>query len=162
MEGVSDNRNLLTNKVSYKRAATSLGLAEQVREFNPSRGEPVRADVDVEQFAKNTIDLLNLVTLVHAKGLNAATVPQLMQYSPPPHSEEQLFDDLLKKRNRHLLGEIQARLAQSENLIVPWGAAHMPGIAKEIQKAGFRLVDTRDYVVIRFGSVGKRSKTGGK
>jgi hypothetical protein len=44
-------------------------------------------------------------------------------------------------------------LPQSDNIIVPWGAAHMPGLAKEIQKSGFRLDETREYVVIRFGSV---------
>ena len=158
MEGVTDNRNLLTNKLSYKRSASSLGLAEQQKEFKPSGGRLVQADVDVEQFTTNTIDLLNLATLVHAKGLNADTVLQLMQYSPPPHFEEQLFDDLLKKRNRHLLGEIQTQLAQSETLIVPWGAAHMPGLAEEIKKSGFRLDEVRDYVVIRFRGRGDQSK----
>jgi hypothetical protein len=43
----------------------------------------------------------------------------LMQYSPPPHFEEQLFDHVLKNRNRHLVDEIQARLPQSENIILP-------------------------------------------
>jgi hypothetical protein len=33
---------------------------------------------------------------------------------------------------------------------VPWGAAHMPGIAREILKSGFHLAETREYVVIRF------------
>jgi len=31
---------------------------------------------------------------------------------------EQIFDDLLKKRNRRLLDEIQTRLSESENIIV--------------------------------------------
>jgi hypothetical protein len=157
MEGVTDNRNLLTNKITYKRMATSLGVAEQQNEFQP-QGILVRADVDVEQFTTNTIDFLNLIMLVHSKGVNAQTVPKLLQYSPPPHFEEQLFDDLLGKRNRHLLEEIHARLSQSESIIVPWGAAHMPGIAREIQKSGFRLDKTREYVAIRFRSVGKKSE----
>ena len=44
---------------------------------------------------------------------------------------------------------------------MPWGVAHMPGIAKEIQKAGFRLEETKEYVVIRFRSVGDKSKSAG-
>ena len=159
LEGVTDNSNLLTNQITYKRMATSLGLSEQRKEFRPGGGILVRADVDVGQFATSTIDFLNLVMLIHAKGVNDETVRKLMQYAPPPHLEEQLLDDLLRKRNRRLLEELQARLSQSENIIVPWGVAHMPEIAQEIQKSGFHLNETRRYVVIRFRSVGNESKS---
>ncbi len=115
--------------------------------------------MDVEQFTTNTIDFLNLVTLIHSKGLNAENMLKMTQFSPPPHFEEQLFEDILKKRNRHVLDEIQSRLFESENIIVPWGVAHNPGIAKEIQKSGFRLLETREYVVIRFGHSGSKSKS---
>jgi hypothetical protein len=158
MEGVSDHRHLLTNRISYQRTATSLGLAAQEKEFEPRRGELVRADVDVEQFTTNTIDFLNLVMLIHSQGVNARTAGTLMRYSPPPHFEEPLFDDLLNKRNRRVLEEIRARLSEPGNIIVPWGVAHMPGIAKEIQESGFRLDTAREYPVIRFRFLG----TGGK
>jgi hypothetical protein len=152
MEGVSDERNLLTNRISYRRMASTLGLAEQQREFKPRPSQAVRADVDVEQFSTNTIDFLNLVMLIHSKGINTENLMRIMQYSPPPHFEERLWDDLLHKRNQHLVEEIQSHLPKSDDLIVPWGAAHMPGIAKEIEKAGFHLKETHDYTVIRFGS----------
>ena len=157
MEGVTDNRGLLTNKITYSRMAASLGLAEQQEEFRP-QGKMVRADLDVEQFNTNTIALLNLVMLVHSKGVNAQTLLELTQYSPPPHFEEQLWDDLLHKRNHRVLEEIHSRLPQSDILIVPWGAAHMPGIAREIQKSGFRSVETNEYMAIRFRSDGKKQK----
>ena len=152
MEGVTDDSNLLTNKISYNRMAKSLNLTEQQKEFAPTRGKLVRADVDVEQFSTNTIGFLNLIMLIHAKGVDAETVLKLIQYSPPPHFEEQLLDDLLSKRNRHLVDEILARLPESENIMVPWGAAHMPGIAEGIQASGFRLSESREYTVIRFRS----------
>jgi hypothetical protein len=151
MEGVSDNQNLLTNKINYQRMAKSLGVAEQQKEFQP-RGEMVRADVDVEVFSTNTIALLNLVMRFHSKGLDPQTIVQLMQYGQPAGLEEFLVGDLLRKRNRHLLEVINARLPSSEYIIVPWGGAHMPEIAAEIQKAGFRLSESREYVAIRFGS----------
>jgi uncharacterized protein YbaP (TraB family) len=93
--------------------------------------------------------------LIHSKGVNAGSALALLQYPQPPHFEEKLFDDLIRKRNQHLVEEIRARLPQSENIMVPWGALHMPGIAREIQKSGFRLNETHDYMVIRFGSSGK-------
>ncbi len=157
MEGVTDNRNLLTNKIAYQRMAASLGLTEQVEEFKP-RGEMVHADVDVEEFTTNTIDFMNVVMLVHSKGVNLDTIRTLLQYSPPARFEEKFWDDLLRKRNRHLLGEIRARLSESEILIVPWGAAHIPEIAREIQKSGFRLDETLEFTVIRFNAGGNKSK----
>jgi TraB/PrgY/gumN family len=158
MEGVSDERGLLTNRISYQRMAKSLGVAEQQKEFRPIQGEIVRADVDVEQFTTNTIGFLNLIMLVHSKGLNAEILMQIVQYSPSPGFEQELFDDLLRKRNRHLVEELRSRLSQSEQFVVPWGAAHMPGIEREIQKLGFRLDETRDFTAIRFRSAGKQSK----
>jgi len=120
------------------------------------------ADVDVAQFTPNTIGFLNLTMLLHSKGLTAETVLKLLRYSPPPHFEEQLFDDLLRKRNGHLLQELQARLPASEQVIIPWGVAHMPGISQGIQASGFHLAETREYTVIRFGSAGGGSKHGGR
>ena len=162
MEGVTDVSNLLTNRITYKRMATSLGLTEQHEEFHPVRAKLVMADVDVEQFTPNTIGFLNLVMLIHAKGLNVENVLKVLQFSPPPHFEEQLFDDLLGKRNRHLLDELQARLSQPEQIIVPWGVAHMPGIAKGIQASGFRLDGTYEYTVIRFRFAGNEAKSARK
>jgi len=161
MEGVTDENNLLTNKITYKRMAKTLGLAEQHEKFVPTRGEMVPADVDVDQFSQDTIGSLNLVMLIHAKGLTPANLQKLMQYSTSTHNEKELFDDLLKKRNRHLIEEIQSHLSQTDNIMVPWGVAHMPGIANEIQKSGFRLDSTQEYMVIRFGGDGNQGKGAG-
>jgi hypothetical protein len=158
MEGVTDKENLLTNKLSYKRMAKSLGLSEQKLKFKPTQGELVRADVDVDQFTPETIDILNLVTLVHAKGLKPEIVQKLLQYSPSPEMETRLLDDLVRKRNQHLLDEIQSHLPLSDNIMVPWGVAHMPGLAKEIQKIGFHLDETHEYMVIRFGGPRNQSE----
>ncbi|MDR3459412.1 MAG: hypothetical protein P4N60_18440 [Verrucomicrobiae bacterium] len=162
MEGVTDEHNLLTNKISYKRMAKSLGLSEQKEEFVPRRGERVRADVDVDVFSAETLKLLNLVMRFHAAGVSPEMVQEVMQYSPPPHFEDRLLEDLVTKRNQHLLAEIQSHLPESDNIMVPWGVAHMPGIAREIQKTGFHLEGTREYVVIRFGGGERRARDAGK
>lgn len=150
MEGVTDDKNLLTNRITYKRMANSLGLAQQQREFKPSPIQIVPADIDVDEFSPATISFLNLVMLIHAQGLNLENLLKLMQSSGPPGFEEQLFNDILHKRNRHLLREIHDQFLQSDMLVVPWGAAHMPEIAREIQKSGFHLDSAREYVAIRF------------
>lgn len=160
MEGVSDSQNLLTNKITYKRMAKSLGLAEQKETFAPAPNEVVRADVDVDQFSKETIDFLNLVMLLHSRGATAENLSKLLRFTPSPDFERQLFDDILIKRNQHLLGEIQSHLPDSDNIMVPWGVAHMPGIAREIQKSGFHLIETHEYMVIRFHAA--KGKSGGR
>lgn len=156
MEGVTDEKHRLTNEISYKRMATSLGLTEQEKEFEPTRGQLVMADVDTELFSTDTVDFLNLVMLFHSKGVNQVTLQQALHYSPPPDLLEQIARDLLEKRNQHLWREIQTELPQSDYLIVPWGVAHMSGIARDIQKSGFHLDKTRDYTVIRFHFLRKR------
>lgn len=162
MEGVSDHNNLLTNTITYRRMASSLGLSEQQKEFDPVQTEIVMADVDIADFTTNTTGFLNLVMLIHGKGLNADNVLRMLRFSPPPRFEEQLWDDLLRKRNQHLLEELRSRLSDPEPLIVPWGVAHMPGIAKGIEASGFRLAETRDYTVIRFHRAGSAPNGTGK
>ena len=158
MEGVSDDRNLITNNISYQRMAAKLGLAEQQKEFKPEAVEIVTADVDVSQFTTNTIGVLNLAMLIHTKGLNARTLPLLLGFSGPPNLQDELLDDLLNKRNQRVLQEIHARLPGSRPLIVPWGVAHMPGIAKAITGDGFQVTETREFTVIRFHFPGRRSR----
>jgi hypothetical protein len=81
-----------------------------------------------------------------------------LQYSPAPGFERQLFDDILRKRNEHLFGEIRSHLKDSNELMVPWGVAHMPGLAREIEKSGFHLAETREYRLIRFWGAKNEAK----
>jgi len=152
MEGVTDKQGLLTNHISYQRMAESLGVAEQQKEFKPTQGELVAADVDVSVFSPRTLGFLNLVMMVHSKGLRPDIVMQLIQFTPAPGFEQELLDDLLHKRNRHVVEELRSRLTESDQFVVPWGAAHMPGIAKEIQTLGFRLNETKNFTVLHFRS----------
>ncbi|RYD21374.1 MAG: hypothetical protein EOP88_11630 [Verrucomicrobiaceae bacterium] len=149
LEGVSDKEHILTEKVGYAKTAEDLGLAEQQKEFKP-KGELVPADVDLSQFSKTSLDYLKKTLDLHSKGINAATLPVLME-TPPPDLPEKLLHDLLTLRNAHLLQVMEERLKTSDHIIVPWGAAHMPGISAGVLKAGFRLEDKEDHVAIRFG-----------
>jgi hypothetical protein len=98
--------------------------------------------------------------LIHAKGINPENLIRILQYAPPPQFEEQLINDLLRKRNERLLEELHAQLLESDYLIVPWGAAHMPEIARQIQKSGFHLQESQEYVAIRFHAPRKKSDSG--
>jgi len=150
MEGVTDDAEIITTRMDYSKMAAAIGGVEQTRVFKP-RGRLVAADVDMSSFSPATINLLKTTMLIHSKGVTSETLPLLMQPTPP-ELREQLMEDILTKRNRHLLEVIRERLPTSENIVVPWGAAHMPEVAREIRKMGFRLVDTREFKAFRFGS----------
>lgn len=152
LEGVTDTNNLLTNGISYKRMARTLGLVEQKENFKP-KGELVRADVDVGQFTTNTINLLNAIMLIHSKGMNSVAMMQMSQFSMTPALEDEVLNDLIAKRNQHLLQVLRERLPKSDIIIVPWGAGHIPGVAKEIQKDGFQQDDAQEYIVMRWSSI---------
>ncbi len=149
MEGVSDAGKLMPEKVGYTKTAKDLGLAEQHEAFKP-QGDLISADVDIGQFSKVTLDCLKRTMVIHAKGLNAETLPLLIQPSPVD-LPQRLFDDLLTRRNEHLLVVLRDRLLTSDHVIIPWGAAHMPGISAGVLKAGFRLQNTQESMAIRFG-----------
>lgn len=149
MEGVSDKEHVLTEKAGYGKTAKDLGLAEQQAVFRP-KGELVPADVDLSDFSKVSLDYLKKTMALHSKGINAVTLPVLME-TPAPDLPEKLLHDLLTRRNEHLLRVMDERLRTSDHIIVPWGAAHMPGISAGVLKAGFRLQDKEDHVAIRFG-----------
>lgn len=150
MEGVSDLQKLSAIHSDYSKMATAIGGVEQAQVFKP-QGELVAADVDMSSFSPATLGMLKTAMLLHAKGVTAETLPILMKPTPPG-LEKQLMEDILTKRNHHLLGVIRERLPTSGNIVVPWGAAHMPEVAREIRKLGFRPVDTREFLAIRFGS----------
>jgi hypothetical protein len=147
-QGTATIRRSSKSNSGYSRAAALIGGVEQGQFFKP-RGTIVAADLDMRDFSPSTLGVLKSVMLINEKGLTPETLPLILKPMPPGW-EEDLWDDLLTKRNRHLLGVLDEHLPTSEIILVPWGAAHMPEIHREIQKLGFRVVETRDHMAIRF------------
>ena len=78
-----------------------------------------------------------------------------MQKSQNPALTEGLWEDLLTLRNNHLIKELQTELARTKTVVLPWGAAHMPGLSREIQALGFRPTQSQEYSVVRFQTLAK-------
>lgn len=149
MEGVSDLKKVVKTSSNYSKMAEAFGVVEQQKVFKP-QGEIVAADIDMSDFSPETIDLLKTSMLLHSKGITSETLPILMKPTPPG-LEKRLMEDILEKRNVHLLKVLHERLPSSKHIIVPWGAAHMPGISREIEKSGFKAISAQPYMAIRFG-----------
>ncbi len=160
LEGVTDRQKLIKHDLNYNRMASSLGLVEQREHFGPERGRPRRADVDVEQFSPATIEFLNVAARIHSEGFTPGTVRELSANSQTPQDLERLWRDLLTLRNDHLMQEVRSALANGDDVVAPWGAAHMPGLARLVEGAGFQLAKTEEFPVIRFRQVNDRDAAG--
>jgi hypothetical protein len=156
LEGVSDRKHLLDDKLSYKRLASSLGLTEQREVFGPGNAASRRADVDVDQFSKETLGFINTAIRFHSKGFTPDAFRELFEKSQSPELLNQLLDDLLTKRNEHLLSVMTNELARADCVVAPWGAAHMPGLARKIQSSGYHLVNSKEYYVFKFRHLGRK------
>ena len=109
-----------------------------------------RADVDVSEFSKSTIELLNLAARIHAEGIRSPAFFEAILRGEDPAIGKQLWDDILIGRNRHLLEEIQTGLRESDVLVIPWGAAHMPGLAEGIREFGFTSSESKELQILQF------------
>lgn len=149
-EGVKDGRRRLKHNLTYGKAASALGLVEQRAEFQPKHSRERWADVDIERFSAGTIEILDQTALIYSQGPNLANILKLLHKSQDPVRSEQLMEDILLKRNEHLAGEIRKELENSDVIVVPWGALHMPGISEEIQKLGFKHIGSREFTIVSF------------
>ena len=89
------------------------------------------------------------------KMLSSATLNEaLATYSASRDDLEKnsknVYDDILNKRNEHLLGEINKALKTHTMVVVPWGAAHMPVIQQQIENWGFVETKHSQHLVVPF------------
>ncbi len=159
LEGVTDSKHLLQQHLSYQHVANALGLSSQKEQFSPSTEHSHRADVDVADFSPGTIAFLNLTAQLYSGNLTAPLIVELMQKSADPQFAQKLWDDILAKRNAHLIQEIRDELQRSNALAVPWGAMHMPAMAAEMAKDGFVLSKTEEFPVVKFSTLWKNLTT---
>lgn len=152
LEGVTDTNNLLRSSISYKRAAKSLGLAEQKDTFEAAQGESWNADVDVSEFAPTTIELLQMVGVFHTGKPTPNDFIKIGMKGQDPKLVQSLFSDLLDKRNQSVLTAIKSAVKDKDFVVVPWGAAHMPGLSQALLDQGYRETGRRSFVAIAFGA----------
>lgn len=172
LEGITDQENHLGGKFSYERVAEWLGFsAQESSAFSHAFRDAMkkadhagttaaslplkyrRADLDVSNFQPETIALIKAV----GELLQSRTVQEALARLSDPNSalanEDGLpivIADVLDGRNKHLLGEIQSALRSHQTVIVPWGAAHMPGLQKKLEEWGFRETRRSSRLAVAF------------
>lgn len=97
-----------------------------------------RADVDASDLSEETLAHVRWGERVLGAGLRSGSWLTLLDGGPEV-DPERFFEEVLERRNDVLLGHLDRALARFDEVIVPWGALHMPGLAAGLAARGFRL-----------------------
>ena len=178
-EGVSDDKNLLRNKIDYGKMAGFLGLTSQqemrfrgrlieaeelespkassrdaVNVEQAGQADLLRADVDVSDLRPATILFLNAIGK-HMQGSPSfikglLAVNSWGEKNITPEMSGIIMDDILHHRNVGVIRHLEKALGRYDTVVIPWGALHMKEIEMEVLKRGFKLQEERERVSIDF------------
>lgn len=156
-EGVTDRNHILKSRFSYAVPARAAGLSEQP-DFSTRLPIAKRHyDLDVSDFSASTQrSLLAIAELFEAiqSGDSEAALSAYRSLSSVDY--DQIQKDLLDARNAKVSFGIRESLETANNVVVPWGAAHMPGIEAQLLKAGFSSSGSRELTAIEWKHVLQR------
>ena len=151
LEGVTDNHDLIQTEFNYRELAKRFRLEAQDNRTFSVRHVAKRCDVDMSHFSPETRLFLNAVGRSMQRWLSGNPLMALTQgMSSPRPDPELLWQDLVEMRNRRLLMCIRRFMQEYDNLLIPWGAAHMPGLEKEILKWGATLKSRKRVRVLNW------------
>ncbi len=159
-EGVTDKNGLLKNQLDYTAPADSIGLAAQPR-LTPKKASLVEhpCDVDISEMSAETVAILNAV----AKAIQAASdkntlgaLTAMSEIGEPDMNH--LIADVLELRNAHVIQGLKQVLGNYEHIVIPWGAAHMPGIEREVIKLNAHLIESHRNTVFLWSDLKFRSE----
>lgn len=178
-EGVSDDSNLMSEFRGTGKAAELLGLDSQTTMAMPgdhiefeqiadpvdasattSEVKIVRADIDSSELSSKTLEFLNAA----GRYLNAHEQMFDVFLSFYRWSNEHLtaaeqnaiYAEVLDKRNDVLLRHLAEALLHFDEILVPWGALHMPAFETYLKAQGFNLADQRERRAVAFWVENKR------
>lgn len=176
-EGVSDREGLMKTGLSYSKVADFIGLASQ--ENMELRGTPldyedldagaaadaagpgiVRADIDSSELSEETRRYIETVgRLFNPQDSFAESFRKYLSWyeeNMTPEKEKAVFSEIIDKRNETLLRYLDRALLGHDEIAVPWGALHMPGLERALLDRDFTLAATRTKRAVDFKELFKQ------
>ncbi|MBN2686099.1 MAG: hypothetical protein JXR40_12520, partial [Pontiellaceae bacterium] len=156
-EGVSDEQNLLAAGLGYEKIASALGLeAQNGQTFSPNTQFPTNpCDIDVSMLSPEVVNYLNAISYLFHNINSENQSAALTKYMATPQPDTDLMmKEILTDRNRRVVACIQDSIENYDTIVVPWGAAHMPGIERALLDQGAEKVDSRRVWVMRWSAIG--------
>ena len=167
-EGVTGLDDLLGVPLSYEPIAAAAGLAMQppiealMPELQAGRPDGAEewphlrhADLDASEFSPQTLALLErLARLIRAPDpwAELAGFGDFAR-SAGPALWRDVEEDLVVRRNRHVIVELDRALEDYARVVIPWGALHMPGIEHGVLSRGFEPVGERRRLAVRYATL---------
>jgi hypothetical protein len=156
-EGVTDQRGLLPAEQPFDPLAADLGLDVQPdpeEMLDAAAGEWAaadphveveHADLDVSAFRPSTLEFVRLAFRLTAHPADGEARQELAALVERPDGGELyqgVVEDLIEKRNRHVLERLDAALERHDRVVVPWGVLHLAGIEAGVLERGFALASS--------------------
>lgn len=173
-EGISNHQR--PTRTSYRCAAqTTLSVTRSVMEqpslciikgahrvasvsdaLGSSGVDIVNADVYLQELSVQTqewitlnLGLLNKITAGDFGDLDWRYIIEQLS-NPIP---QQVWDDILYARNEHVIDSFQLASDNYDNVVIPWGAMHGPGIQQSLQELGFTTTDSKYHLILPWGAL---------
>jgi hypothetical protein len=179
-EGVTDRHNLMKAKPSYDNAARGLGLESQnefqkllagsnmvdapaaspttpqpVAQANPAAPHVLFADIDVSDLSPSTLRFLEAVGTVFQSPTFAEAMQRYIAISQQFKEDEVkgVMDEILTKRNDHVIAAFDKYEPQYRLIYMPWGALHLPGIEDKILARGYKVQSVRMLPLAKYDAI---------
>lgn len=121
----------------------------------PRGPDIVRADVDASDFSPTTIKFLQRVGDFYASATMDEAMAKISKFGEDftDADLEQVMDDILHKRNLHVLGELDKQLLTHQVVFIPWGAEHMKELEPALKERGFTIVSSRYVLIAKYETI---------
>lgn len=171
LEGVTDQDKLLKEQFSYGKIAELMGLTSQkashfqgrliskksLNQLNSKENleiDLLPADIDINRFDPLTIKVLNALAknVLNTENplVGYAEFGRWAEQNIPADFDKTVMNDLLNKRNSHLISYFPAALEKYDHLVIPWGALHMKELEQAVLERGFEPTESREHLSIDF------------
>ena len=119
------------------------------------RPDVIYADADLSDFSETTISFLNkTATLYDSRSVKDAIEHfSKLTRGFSDKDIEQVYKDIIYKRNDLLLVELDKNLATYDTIIIPWGAMHMPDLETGLLAREFAQTSERANSLIHYETI---------
>lgn len=140
-EGVTDSKNVIPKGIDHAATAKSLGLTPQPRLEEIQKIDIHRCDVDVSEFSAQTQTVLRTFgDLISALEKQDSLAVLRILSNGTDVDLPTLQTDVLENRNARVVAAIEKTAPNYQHVGVPWGAAHMVGIEREMLARGAKKI----------------------
>ena len=163
-EGISDEQDVLTDRAPYDAFSEPLGLARQddaaaYLEEDVEWPKLRRSDVDASTFRPET--LAYLAGLAEAsEALRDRDFDRVLAILRRPEMQAPkvaiLLEDVVTRRDEHILRALEEARAEYPIVVVPWGALHQRALSRQVASWGYAQRSEQRHLALSWSELADR------